>query len=83
MNRSSIALAFVLGCVSGGVASRIAEPAARAGAPGAVQRWEYDCGNNPPMAELNAAGAQGWELVSTTQLRRNNDVMVCFKRPLL
>ena len=79
MKRSSIALVFVLGCIGGGVASRMADSPARAQGPGAPTRWEYNCGTNADNKAMNDAGAQGWELVSTSS--RGNDVLFCFKRP--
>ena len=77
MKRSSIALVFVLGCISGGVASRVVDSPARA--QNGPMRWEYNCGTNADGKAMNDAGAQGWELATTTT--RGNDVLFCFKRP--
>ena len=80
MNRSAIALVFVLGCIGGGVAGRGIVPPAHA-APPAATRWEYDCGTNPSAQQLNAAGAQGWEMVAIAPAT-NGVLSVCFKRAL-
>ena len=77
MKRSSIALVFVLGCFSGGFASRMADsPASAQGGPA---RWEYNCGTNADVTSMNQAGALGWELATTTT--HGNDLLYCFKRP--
>jgi|JI9StandDraft_2_1071091.scaffolds.fasta_scaffold357373_2 hypothetical protein len=85
-----LSLALVLGCVAGAVTTQFTVPAARAGSD--APRWEYNCGVNPTKAQLDEAGAQGWELVSTAVLktdRKNfdaslvaSDIQFCFKRPL-
>ena len=82
MKRSSIALVFVLGCISGGVAGRMADSPASAQAPGARVRWEYNCDVNPSLKQLDDAGANGWELVTTSTVLGNGDINYCFKRPL-
>jgi len=79
MKRSlSLALLFVLGCATGGVASR-AIPQARAGT--APQRWEYFCMDDARLDGLNQAGRAGWELVTMYETH-NWDQVVCFKRVL-
>lgn len=62
-----IAIVFVVGCATGGVAAQLVVPPVRAGT--SPTRWEYQCVNADPHVEdvtdtLNKLGAQGWELVS-------------------
>ena len=82
----SIGLVFLAGCVVGGVSSQVVAPPARADAP--VTRWEYFClgadtNGNDAVTQLNAAGARGWELVSTSPLGDTGYRMaICMKRPL-
>jgi hypothetical protein len=72
-----IAVIFLIGCATGGVASQFVVPPARAGTN--PTRWEYLCkaqvAGNPSATEfsswgwtteLNRWGAEGWELVSVT-----------------
>ena len=88
MKRSYVAMVFVLGCISGGVAGRVAEPAAHAQTPAGVTRWEYDCGKNPSMKQINDAGAQGWEMVAISpvngggSMAYTNELTICFKRAM-
>jgi hypothetical protein len=82
MKRSlSLALLFVLGCATGGVASQVVIPSARAGI--APQRWEHFCMENPSAEGLNKAGSEGWELVTVTSHPNVADYMFCFKRPVI
>jgi hypothetical protein len=78
----TIAAIFVLGCVTGGIAGRVAVPPAHAAA--GVPRWEYNCGMNASVAQLNEAGAEGWELVTAAAVMQNSvpSVGYCFKRSL-
>jgi hypothetical protein len=85
MHKSSLALLFLLGCVTGGVASRVTIPPARAGTN--PQRWEYLCAQNPDMKWMNEAGAAGYELVTSAAYSRINNfdddrTVYCLKRPL-
>ena len=84
------AIVFVVGCMTGGVASQLAIPKARAGTSPA--HWEYFCKESEesvPLADMNKAGAEGWELVtvSTTTLSTVYAVLeaaamvYCYKRP--
>jgi len=84
------AVVFVVGCMTGGVASQLAVPKARAGTN--PPRWEYFCTQSAtdPAAAMNKVGAEGWELVtvSSSKLEHhfNNDyetamMLYCFKRP--
>lgn len=82
--RLSIALVFVLGCVVGGASSHFVVPPARAQVD--TGRWEYFCfsGNVDPtdmMLRLNEAGAQGWELQSSTPIGSiGSSASHCMKR---
>jgi len=65
-----IAIVFLIGCATGGVASQLVVPPARAGTN--PTRWEYLCSMQEEgnmTAELNHEGAQGWELVSVVPRR--------------
>ena len=82
-----IAITFLAGCVAGGMSSQMIAPPARAGAP--VTRWEYFCVHNSDdaaesMANLNAAGARGWELATAAGFggHMSPTTMFCLKRPL-
>ena len=63
-----IAIVFVVGCATGGVAAQLGVPPVRAGA--APTRWEYHCATmetergEEMTPNLNKFGAQGWELAS-------------------
>jgi hypothetical protein len=62
-----IAIVFVVGCATGGVAAQLVVPPVRAGT--SPTRWEYQCARiGSPAADVTAAmnklGAEGWELVS-------------------
>ena len=63
-----IALVFVVGCATGGVAAQLVVPPVRAGT--SPTRWEYKCAHaefdadGGVTAKLNKLGAEGWELVS-------------------
>ncbi|HEY5944010.1 MAG TPA: hypothetical protein VIV40_00890 [Kofleriaceae bacterium] len=61
----TLAIIFIIGCATGGVASQLAVPPVRAGTN--PTRWEYSCvaSQTGKINEgLNQMGAQGWELVS-------------------
>jgi hypothetical protein len=79
----AVSFVFVLGCVAGGVASQLAVAPARAQAPNA-HRWEYNCGVDPSLAQLDEAGSQGWELVAIAPYRSaaSGHLSYCFKRSL-
>ncbi len=61
-----IAIVFIVGCATGGVAAQLVVPPVRAGTT--PTRWEYQCatvGTEGGMTSgLNRLGAEGWELVS-------------------
>jgi hypothetical protein len=80
-----LGLVFVIGCVTGGVASQLAVPPVRAGTNPA--RWEYHCfkGIDGLTEAANQMGAQGWEMVAAAGANANAvapEFMWCFKRPL-
>ena len=91
-SKALAAIVFVVGCMTGGVASQLAVPKARAGTSPA--RWDYYCKESDasvPLADMNKSGAEGWELVSvsTTKYAQkfNNDyesatAVYCNKRPV-
>jgi len=90
--RASIAILFLIGCATGGVASQLVVPPIRAGT--APARWEYLCTEASPTpssltSHLNQLGTQGWDLVSATPLDKQinggggtNSVVFCFRRGL-
>jgi hypothetical protein len=64
-HRGFIAIIFVIGCATGGVASQVIIPPVRAGTT--PTRWEHLCLEADPgslTAQLNKMGAEGWELAS-------------------
>jgi len=81
-----IAIVFVVGCATGGVAAQLVVPPVRAGT--APTRWEYQCAlvegseSTGVTPTLNKLGAQGWELVSMTPTQYRQEMMVCGKRAL-
>jgi hypothetical protein len=79
---------FVLGCATGGAASRMVNPA-RAQADGPAsdqQRWHYRCIKQSDVAsiqaEANQLGKQGWELAAAALSGTSSfaDPIWCFKR---
>jgi hypothetical protein len=77
----SYVLLFVFGCATGGVASQVAVPPARAGTNPA--RWEYSCGSldeSQLKGTMNKMGAEGWELVTGSATGPSH--VFCFKRPM-
>lgn len=84
-----VAVAFVAGCAA---TAAFQVPRARADAKDLV-RWEHWCVDVegiPKNADLERAGAEGWELVSTTfrppVVQSGSSVgggatVLCFKRP--
>jgi hypothetical protein len=90
-HRGFIAVIFLIGCATGGVASQLVVPPARAGT--ASTHWEYVCGrvaSGSLSANLNKAGADGWELVSVVPASQDtqfgstsiDDYTFCAKRGL-
>jgi hypothetical protein len=86
-----IAIVFIVGCATGGVAAQLVVPPVRAGT--APTRWEYQClrvGTDVEDAvmtsTLNRLGAEGWDLVSNVPARTLNGYvnayMLCAKRAL-
>jgi len=88
--RGFIAVVFVIGCATGGVASQFVAPPARA--QSTAPRWEYFCAQSDTIssAQLTKAGSEGWELVGfapvgfTTSFGKQeaDKHMMCMKRPL-
>lgn len=94
-HRALIAIIFLIGCATGGVASQLVAPvvpAARAGTN--PTRWEYFCltvnhRQGSLTAEMNKAGAAGWELVSVAPQQSiargyssDEGMLFCAKRAL-
>jgi hypothetical protein len=80
-----IAIVFVIGCATGGVAAQLVVPPVRAGT--SPTRWEYHCTRFPAEAEevtstLNKLGAQGWELAGMTSSPEMHVHTLCAKRAL-
>jgi hypothetical protein len=78
---------FILGCATGGAASRYVGTAAAA-APAGVTRWSYACFKDDDVKSIqeraSQAGETGWELVASS-LAGGHDMsspIWCFKRPL-
>lgn len=64
-----IAIVFVVGCATGGVAAQLVVPPVRAGT--SPTRWEYQClslgtEGRGVTSTLNKVGAEGWELATFT-----------------
>ena len=91
----SFAVLFIIGCATGGVASQLVVPPARAGTN--PTRWEYFCSSAEAgkiNEGLNKMGAEGWELVNGFVSRFDGQVgggvnsyagdayAFCFKRAL-
>jgi hypothetical protein len=72
----SVSAVFIAGCVAG--ASNLAVPQARA----ASAQWSYLCFDatsaDDVHAKANAAGAQGWEMVSGAQ--GESGTVWCFRQ---
>jgi len=89
-HRAVLAILFLIGCATGGVASRLAVPPARAGT--AAVRWEHYCSDVAPDAltdDLNKMGVEGWELVSLAPQMKivaghssDESIVFCAKRAL-
>ena len=82
-----IAIVFVVGCATGGVAAQLVVPPVRAGT--VPTRWEYHCSGADSADDggvtltLNKLGAEGWELASMAPvLGRNHTYLACVKRAL-
>jgi hypothetical protein len=88
-----IAIVFIVGCATGGVAAQLVVPPVRAGT--APTRWEYQCvevegaDGTGVTPTLNKLGAEGWELVSMAPQERigmgyggTQSYMLCAKRAL-
>ena len=83
-----IAIVFIFGCATGGIAAKLVVPPVRAGT--APTRWEYRCAmangeDNGVVPILSKLGAEGWELVSTAPHEEGRYVtkyMFCAKRAL-
>jgi hypothetical protein len=71
-----IAIVFIVGCATGGVAAQLVVPPVRAGT--SPTRWEYQCmtvgtEGGRVTSTLNQLGAQGWELASTSPAHANRE----------
>jgi len=78
-----VASIFVVGCVTGSVASQLVVPPVRAGTQ--PVRSEYLCGSaeyGRLTATLNQLGAQGWELVTASHVPGLGTSSFCAKRAL-
>jgi hypothetical protein len=85
-----LAVIFIIGCATGGVASQLVVPPVRAGTN--PTRWEYLCAETTSdlTTQLSKFGPQGWELVSMfpvhqTSMFGSTDAdhfAFCLKRPL-
>ena len=81
-----IAIVFVVGCATSGVAAQLVVPPVCAGA--VPTRWEYKCAeagfiaDGTLAANLNKLGAEGWELASMESLGFNRLHVACAKRAL-
>jgi hypothetical protein len=86
MNRTiALSLVLILGCVAGATTAQLVVPKARAGTN--PTRWEYHCVDDLRIKdtapqELNAPGAEGWELVTMTPHSNPAWALACFKRAL-
>lgn len=83
LKHSALVALFRLGCVTGGVASQLVVPPAKAGS---TLRWEYLCVQSEGLStnEMNGAGAEGWEVARQMTFPANGvrEFTTCFKRPL-
>ena len=81
---------FIIGCATGGVASQLVVPQARAGTT--PTRWEYHCvqGEGMVAPTLTRIGAEGWEMTSAFASHYSHETdqdlhaaayTFCFKRP--
>ena len=81
-----IAIVFIVGCATGGIAAQFVVPPVRAGT--SPTRWEYQCarvGDDAATSTLNKLGAQGWELASMALVGPSLGTFyytVCAKRAL-
>ena len=83
-----IAIVFVIGCATGGIAAQLVVPPVRAGT--SPTRWEYQCARVDTevarvTANLNRLGTEGWELVSiapATGSLGTYGYVLCAKRAL-
>jgi hypothetical protein len=74
---------FLVGCAVGGVSSQLAVPKASAQQAATLTKWEHHCdragGFDEFSTQMQAAGAEGWELVSFAN--SGSFYASCFKRP--
>jgi hypothetical protein len=77
--RLQILVIFAFGCATGAATSTAMKVALAQPAPAGAPRWEYSCIPGMRWSNMNALGAQGWELVTNTG---GNGGDACFKRPL-
>jgi hypothetical protein len=78
-----IAIVFIVGCATGGVAAQLVVPPVRAGT--SPTRWEYQCpvvDKDAVASTVNRLGAEGWELVSIAPTQWRSEIMSCAKRAL-
>lgn len=80
-HRALIALIFIVGCATGGVAAQLVVPPVRAGT--SPTRWEYQCTtaatDNEATVLLNRLGAEGWELVTMAPAHADNNAGLRYK----
>ena len=83
IKRLAVAVIFVTGCATGLVA-REAFSVPKALAQSNAPRWSYFCIDENDRDELekklNAAGAQGWELVTGTNTSKPFNMYWCMRR---
>jgi hypothetical protein len=78
---AALSLIFIVGCVAGATTAQLVVPKARAGTN--PQRWEYHCAEGLGTPQMNASGAEGWELVTASSRGASTAwTLMCFKRPL-
>ena len=88
LSRSMIvAFVFLVGCATGGAASRFVGSANAAPPPPGAPRWAYVCFKRDSPTRIqdqaNELGSQGWELAASA-LSGGADMsspIWCFKRP--
>ena len=73
-----IAIVFIVGCATGGVAAQLVVPPVRAGT--SPTRWEYHClsvgtEGGRVTSTLNQLGAEGWELASLAPAHADRELL--------
>jgi hypothetical protein len=79
-----VAAVFLAGCAVGGASARFVVPPASAQQAATLTKWDYMCFETYNMDEIvtqsKAAGAQGWEMVTTQGLVAKP--VWCVRRPM-